>query len=83
MNKFATFLFLALVNKPKRQHLTAAQANEGLVRTIQEITGSAENVLFWSNNQKLLLDEEDSKLLQFSSEYGTGKYLSAGASHKE
>ena len=75
----STFLFLALVNRPKNsrfgQKLTQAEANEALLNTIQNVSGSAGNVLFWSSNQKLLLDrdEEEGKRLKFHSWYGTGK----------
>ena len=72
---FATLLFLALVNKRKsreKQLITPAMGNEALFKTIQNISGSAENVLFWSNNQNILLEGEY-KRLKFHSHYGTGE----------
>lgn len=71
----ATLLFLALVNKKKskeKQLLTPAMGNEALFKTIQKISGSAENVLFWSDNQHILLTGEY-KRLKFTSDYGTGE----------
>ena len=77
----ATFLFVALVNRgskkknAKTQILTQADANLALFNTIQNVSGSAENVIFWSNNQKLLLDGEENKRIKFHSSYGTGMSL--------
>ena len=72
----ATFLFMALVNRPgkkrnKRQILKVSDAHGELFHTIKNITGSAENVMFWSGNQKLMLEGEY-KHIKFDSTYGTG-----------
>ena len=76
-NIVATFLFFALLNKKgkkKPQILTAAAAHDQLLQTIQNVSGSAENCLFWSQNQKILLDDEENcRLMKFDSQYGTGE----------
>ena len=40
---------------------------------IKNVAGSAENILFWSNNQSLLLEGEN-KRMKFNSNYGTGMF---------
>ena len=70
----STFLFLALVNKRgKPQNLKVSDAHGALFRSIKEISGSAENCLFWSNNQYLMLEGENRRT-KFDSGYGTGMF---------
>ena len=74
----STFLFLALINKTKKgpaNLLTQRDTNEKLFNIIQNEIGAAENVLFWSNNQNLIMSN-DFRRLQLSSKYGTGRSLS-------
>ena len=78
VNTVATFLFLALSNLKKRKartsNLTPEAANRALFRSIQNAAGSAENILFWSSNQHLLLEGEY-RHVKFSSDYGTGEHV--------
>ena len=69
----ATLVFAALINRSnkKRLHIQRSEANGALFDVICNVSGSAENVLFWSNNQKLLLDRKF-KRLKLSSKFGTG-----------
>ena len=69
----ATLVFAALVNRTNKKRLLIqrSDANGALYDLIRNISGSAENVLFWSNNQKLLL-EGNFKRLKLSSTFGTG-----------
>ena len=71
----SSFLFLAFFNKDKsgqrKNILTKADGNKRLFEMIQTQVGEARNVLFWSNNQNVLLSN-DIPRLELSSKYGTG-----------
>ena len=80
----ATFLFMALVNRPGKkrnegQIVKVSDAHGKLYNTIQNITGSPENIMFWSGNQKLMLEGEY-KHIRFDSTYGTGNSSEFGIS---
>ena len=75
VSTIASFLFMALINRRKKkeaQKLTPEAANKALFESIQKEAGSAENILFWSSNQHLLL-KGDYMHVKFSSDYGTGQ----------
>ena len=73
---FSTFLFLAMFNKSKKgkgpkNALSLADQNSALFDMVTNSVGTAENVLFWSQNQNLLL-KNDFRRLKLTSNYGTG-----------
>ena len=77
----SSFLFFALMSKKGRskkkektkeaQPLTVADASSALMRTITEVNGSPDNIMFWTNYQNELL-AGNYKHIKLGFQYGTG-----------